>query len=59
MKKTVGKIGSTVRAGFSISPSIGGLIVSELILNRYITAIGCTDGSRLILGYIAGENPVS
>ena len=42
MKKSMGLIGSSYHLAFFVAPLIGGLIVSELILSNFLTAIFLT-----------------
>ena len=42
MKKSMGLIGSAYQLAFFLSPLLGGLIVSQLVLTKFLTAIFLT-----------------
>lgn len=71
MKKAMGRIGSYYQLAFFIAPIIGGLVVSQLTLSKYMTAIFLTACSVFIAFLISltlkdvkkektnnGQNPI-
>lgn len=61
MKKAMGLIGASYHLAFFIAPLLGGLIISELVLNKFLLGIGLTASSVLVafLISLSLKEPVS
>ena len=61
MKKAMGKIGGVYQLAFFIAPLLGSLVISELVLDKYLLGIGLTALSVLVaflLSLTLDEPPV-
>jgi len=48
MKKAMGLIGASYQLAFFIAPLIGGIVISQLVLNKFLLGIGLTASSVFI-----------
>jgi MFS family permease len=62
MKKAMGRIGAAYQLAFFVAPLLGGLVISELVLKKYLLGIALTATSVFVAFLISltlKESPVS